>query len=501
MTMRQAFGIVLAALAFTAPAAAQDWAAPKCDLPAGHFLINSALLYLKNATETRFAEQKEKDLKDANRVLTQAFTTGGQDKNPAAWYYLGRYYILRNDAVGVDSAFTKAEALKPACKDDITSYRRNLWVPIFNKAVQALNAGKSDSALALLRQANGVYRAEPDAMTLMGSLFFNAGQYDSAALYFGKAQPLTLDPKFAKNRKDVTFNLAAAEQASHHYDSAAAVYRAYLTFAPNDAAALTQLANVFAADGKPDSARVLYTQMLAHADSIDPINLFAAGVAIYNGAGQPPDTAAQGTTCRENARKVRPALTAAQIKRRCDPETARTRATYDSVNGGMYRQAAQAFRAGLARNPSYRDALYNLTNVYFVTGQNDSMVATARRLYAVDPMNRTTIRLLAQAFQEVGKSDSTLHYITIADSLLPVEVNVGAFQPGDQNASVSGLFTNFHTVKSAPRKVTFEFLNGKNEVVSSQTSDIPALDPAANQPFQVQATGAGIVAWRYKSGS
>ena len=76
----------------------------------------------------------------------------------------------------------------------------------------------------------------------------------------------------------------------------------------------------------------------------------------------------------------------------------------------MYRQAAQAFRAGLLRNPSYRDALFNLTNVYFVTGQNDSMVTTARRLYAVDPMNRGTIRLLAQAFQQVGKTDSTLRY-------------------------------------------------------------------------------------------
>ena len=50
-------------------------------------------------------------------------------------------------------------------------------------------------------------------------------------------------------------------------------------------------------------------------------------------------------------------------------------------------------------------------------------------------------------------------------------------------------------------KVIFEFLNGKNEVIATQTSDVPALDAAANQPFQVQAIGAGIVAWRYKSGS
>ena len=182
MTMRQAFGILVATVVCAVPAAAQDWAGPKCDLPAGHYLVESAILYLKHATGTQFAEQKEKDLKDANRVLTQAFTTAGQDKNPAAWYYLGRYYFLKKDGVGLDSAFTKAEALRPGCKDDINSWRRNLWVPMYNDAVHVLNAGKTDSAMNLLRRANGVYRSEPDGLSLLGSLFFNAAQYDSAAL-------------------------------------------------------------------------------------------------------------------------------------------------------------------------------------------------------------------------------------------------------------------------------------------------------------------------------
>src|ERR1041385_5204599 len=97
------------------------WAAAKCgsDLKPNHYLVNSGLLYLKSATSARFDDQKRKDLADAQRTLMQALTTGGQDKNPAAWYYLGRYYVLTNDAQGMDSAFSRTLALKPDCKDDI----------------------------------------------------------------------------------------------------------------------------------------------------------------------------------------------------------------------------------------------------------------------------------------------------------------------------------------------------------------------------------------------
>jgi len=485
------------------PALAQnDWIPPKCDLPgAGHFLVASAVVYLKKGKETQFPDVKEREYKDAYRVLNQAVTTGGQDKNAGAWYYLGRYYIEEKDLTGMDSSFSKAEALAPKCHDEIYYWRHNSWVPIYNNAVHALNGGKADSALAYLQQASKASPAEPDGISLMGTLFFNNSQYDSAATYFNKGLVLAQDPKFVKNRKDLMFNLAAAEQQQKHYDSAAAVYRAYIKANPNDPSAVSQLANTFAAGGHPDSARALYQEMLQHADSIDALTLFSAGVAMYNSAPETPDTAQLGSKCREDARKVRPALTAAAIKRRCDPPNTQAMTDYTANSKGAFTLAIQAFRAGLAKNPYYRDAIYNLTNTYLVTGQKDSMLAMARRLYAVDPMNRKTLQLMAEALQEHGRSDSALHYITLADSLLPFEVTVGQFQPTDQNATITGLFTNFHTTKMTAAKVTFEFLDPHGKVVASQTQDVPAMDAGGNTAFNVQAIGANIAAWRYKAGS
>jgi len=500
MTMAAVAALALV-VAVAPPVQGQGWIPARCDLSgSGQYLVASAIVYLKQEQETQFPEVKDRELRDAFRVLGQAIANG-QDKNAAAWYYLARYFIERKDLVGMDSSFTKSEVLDPKCHDDIYWWRRNQWVPLYNNAVRALNAGKNDSALAYLQQAGRADAGEPDGISLQGTLFFNNAQYDSAAAYFGKGLTLAQDPKYAKNRADLTFNLAASEQQLHHYDSAAAVYRAYLKTAPNDGRALSQLANTFTAAGHADSARALYGLMLQESDSIDPLVLFAAGAEMFTQVPQAPDTAAQGASCRDDARKVRPALTALQIRHRCDPATAKAMADYQAATAAGYAQAAQAFHAGLKRNPYYRDALNDLANTYLATADQDSMLAVGRRLYAVDPMSRHTLQLLAEAFRETGHADSALHYITLADSLTPFDVTVGSFTPGDQNASLSGLVTNFHTTRTAPAKLVFDFLDAKGNVVASQTVDVPAIDGSGNQPFQAQGVGAGIVAWRYKLGS
>jgi len=46
----------------------------------------------------------------------------------------------------------------------------------------------------------------------------------------------------------------------------------------------------------------------------------------------------------------------------------------------------------------------------------------------------------------------------------------------------------------------FEFLNKTGTVVTSATADIPAIDGNGTHAFSVQASGAGIIAWRYKKG-
>jgi hypothetical protein len=88
--------------------------------------------------------------------------------------------------------------------------------------------------------------------------------------------------------------------------------------------------------------------------------------------------------------------------------------------------------------------------------------------------------------------------VILADSLLPVDVAVSMFSPGDSSVSIGGLITNFHGKPSVPFKLVFEFLKAGGEVVATQSVDVPAIDAGGNHPFTVQAIGAGVEAWRYK---
>jgi len=477
------------------------WVPPRCDIKPGHFLVNSSVLYLKNAAETRFDEQREKDLRDAQRTLLQAVTSGGQDKNPAAWYYLARYYVVRDDVAGADSAFKKAEELAPACRDDIVFWRRNnLWIPTFNAGISALNAGTYDSAIVLFRRALAVYDGEPQTYTTLATAFFNAGQYDSAAVYFRQTVRAASAPKDSVVKRDALFNLGNSFFMAQQRDSAAAVYAEYLTLVPNDVQALARLGDMLLTADRKDTAFAVFRSILALGDSVDPVDMINAGVSIYNAAPPYPDTAVLSANCRNERRGGR-TLTAAQrrpIVVACDSVAGQVMKDRNAAAQTNYQLAAQAFEAGLRRAPQSRDGLFNLSNTYLALRESDKMIESAKRLIVVDPMSRGSIRLMAMAWQLKGRTDSALHYITIADSTLPVEMGVSRFSPGDSSVTIGGMVTNFHETGSAPHKIVFEFLNASQTVAATQTLEVPALDAGASHPFQLQVTGVGIVGWRYR---
>jgi hypothetical protein len=45
--------------------------------------------------------------------------------------------------------------------------------------------------------------------------------------------------------------------------------------------------------------------------------------------------------------------------------------------------------------------------------------------------------------------------------------------------------------------LVWEFLDAKGNVVATQETAIPALQPSAKHEFTVDATGDGIIVWRY----
>jgi tetratricopeptide (TPR) repeat protein len=508
-TLRSA--AVFLCTAISVPLAAQQqqqaqnrWAEPKCDLKPNDRLVNQGVLFLKSATTGKFEDQKKKDLADAQRVLTQAVTTGGQEKNPAAWYYLARYYILTDDGPGLDTAFTRAQELKPDCKSDIDIWRRYVWVPAFNAGIAAWQANNLDSAIHAFRRASSMLPNEPTGLKYIATLYYNTSKSDSAVFFFRRAADVAAaDPKFAQDRKDALFNLGRIQQSLGQLPEAEKTYREYLGLFPNDAEIMAALGGVYMQKAAKDSAYrdsafAIYRQIISKGDSMGYFQLYRVGAEISGSVPEDPDTSIAGNNCRRESRAKRPPMTPARIRAHCDSVTSGMAKKYLANSHEAFTLAAQALDASLKVNPYYRETLIFRANT--ALGLHDSVTALvmSRRLIAVDPMNKTGIKIMAYAQQQNGKIDSALFYYKLGDSLLVGDVAVSQFDSTDTGREVRGIVTNPRERPNAPYNLVFEFVNLQGQVVATDTVNVAATPPGQSQQFAMKPTGASIAAWRYK---
>jgi tetratricopeptide (TPR) repeat protein len=260
---------------------------PECGLKAGHFKVSSGATYLKTGVETEVPANRARALASGQKVVLEAIEKNGQDKNPAAWYYLGRLYLQQGDIVGADSAFTKAETLSPKCKEEISKIRYTGWVPLVNAGIDFTKKQNTDSALALFRQANTIYRDKPLAYLNGGIIFANAGQNDSAIAYWRQASEIGERTNTVEDRNAATRNLGAVLQRMNRHKEAVPVLEKYLTWVPNDAEVKRALAVSYRATGQTEKALALEKEVGAPAPgpaspASGAAGQLSAAIALYN---------------------------------------------------------------------------------------------------------------------------------------------------------------------------------------------------------------------------
>ena len=499
---RLIFGALVAsvATAVAAPARAQlegVYIPPQCDISDKHFLVKQAALYVKSATESRDPEKQNENLEDAFRVLNDALSRG-EEGNPNVWYYLGRAYALVPDLAGADSSFTKVETLFPECAEDVDSQRYNLWVPIFNLAVEALQADDNSAAKGPLTQAVTIYHKEPFVPFYLGTIWAQESAPDSAIKYFkqtismavemeqGEADSTmnayedvlamtstALDTSEYKETFDLSvYNTARLYHQQEQFDSAVVYYRAFRLINPKDPTAMTGLAAVYEAVGNTEAASALLGEILAAADSMSAFDLFSTGVSLFQ---------------REE-----------------------------------FETASLAFSLGVEKNPYHRDGLYNLTQSWFAVASPDdelvaegeeppevsdievakrneaadSMLSAARRLVEVDPQNEESLRLLAQAWRLQGDDDSTLAIIYRLDSL-QFDISVLRFNPSGDGYDIGGEIRNRKEEEIVVPPIRFQFVDETGAVLGSEMFPGATLGPEQTTEFSFNPQISAIAAWLY----
>lgn len=429
-------------------AAAQGggWRPPQCDLDEGHYLIRGARTYIQRASTSRL--ESEHHLADAYRVLMEALTERDLDDRAGVWYYFGRYYMFHDDYAGADSAFDRAEQLSPQCAEDIGFWRRRIWIPVLNRAVNALQEDQQDTAIKYFKLANTIYDDEPQAFIQLGTIYGNMGEVDSAVHYLQRGVEAAGDrEEFADDVETARFNIARLYHRAERYDSAAAAYRRYLAVDSASISALSGLAAVLVAQDKPEEASALYDRIIVHAEGASPLDLFQTGTALFRAEA--------------------------------------------------YDRAAQAFELGLAKLPYHREGLFNLANTYLTLKNGEKMLPIAQRLVQVDPLSEQALRLLAAARQQLQQPDSTLAILERIESM-PVMVQVLSFTPESQKATLLGQVMNSSEEPLEGFKLEFQFLDEQGEVVATEEVAPEAIAPSEAAGFRLTPLGEGIVSWRYK---
>jgi tetratricopeptide (TPR) repeat protein len=434
---------------------------PTCGLKAGHFKVQSGATYLKTGIETAVEENRVRALASGKKVLLEAAEQNQQDKNPALWFYLGRIYLQQGDLAGADSALTKAEALSPACKKDISDVRYLGWVPLVNAGITFTKEEKNDSALALYRLANSIYRDKPLAFLNAGVIFANTGQTDSAIANFQKASEIAEQTNSVEDRNLATRNWGALLQRNGQHKEAVPVLEKYVAWVPKDVDVKRALATSYRATGQIDKAAAIEREVGAAPP--------AAGAAGPAGSAAGADMAAAIALYNEK----------------------------------KYAEAAAGFEKVLATEPNNRDALYGLSNAY-VGLKSPKLADAAGRLVAIEPLNDDAVRMLANG-QRLAKKETQANKTAVLLIGMPTTIKVTQFAPTAAAAAITGTATGREAqtaqgkpVAPKPYTLVFEFLDGKGAVVANQEAQVPALKPGESQPVEVKAEGSGIAAWRYK---
>ena len=497
----KAFVNILAAVlalgaAVATPVAAQNPAKPavtcdptsntKGDIAKAQFSMTRAIAAADKGNPTR-------DLQDVLRLVDN-----GNDNPTARNYLRGEAYILYlmrpntpvvapRSSLGLttnptgtidlfaaaDSAFTMVETASPECAALITQWRQQKpWLTALNGAINALNAGKLDSAEMLAKRSLVLDRHAPYAYSVLGSVAQNRKNWPAANDYRKQALAAAgTDTAYADVRAKTMYEIASS--ASDKADAA--------TGAAKRAAAREAIKpwqDYFAAAANND---------LMLADAIDNTS------RMYVDAGDSASVPSVYAPILANPSKY--------------GEQSLVHAGVVATHNGHHADAIKLFDAALAQNPYSRDALNNLAATYIQNNESLKAFPLIDKLITLDPSNPDNPLLYAFAYQGLykGTKDKKLQRI-YTDSLVyfnsksenaKMKLGVNEFTRRPTETFLVGSIENRDkTSKTYP--LTVEFLDKSGNVVDTQTVSVGPVAPKASGTFRVKSDKGGVYGYRYK---
>jgi tetratricopeptide (TPR) repeat protein len=371
-----------------------------------------------------------------------------------------------------DSAFSFVEKSNPECVSLITQWRQQKpWLNTLNAAINALNAGKLDSAEIYAKRSLTLDRHAPYAYSVLGTIAQNRKDLATANQYWRQALTAAgTDTSYVDVRAKTLYEIAMASteraEAASGADKrtlareASKAWQEYMPVTNNDiqlANALDNMAQMYMVAGDSATIPAIYAPMLANPSKYGEIALVHAGVVATRNGHQP--------------------------------------------------DAVKLFEAGLAQNPYSRDALNNLAATYIQTSDFNKAFPMINRLVAIDPSNPDNPLLYAFAYQGLYKgtkdkklqkiyTDSLVYFNNLSENAT-VKLAVNEFTRRPNETVLGGTVEN-RGKTSKSFTVSVDFLDKAGNVISTETTTVGPVAPKATQPFRITTAKGGAFGYRYK---
>ncbi len=454
------------------------------------FQINSAKQYVGMAANSRRPDEVPRHLMNSIRVLTENpdkinNEAGRQDllaRTYVQWLRRdGAPYVMKRKDVGlttnpegnhdlllaIDTAVTTLDRLAPECKSRTHPYRDQFTSAIYNKAVTAMQADQSDSAVYFAKLVLRVNATDPRPWNVLSAVYQKQNKMDSVMIAMDKVIALSgTDTLYKKVKQQSRYNLAvltltSAEQATgeeraKRVKTARGLLEDYLKDTPGDPSATQALGRTLRMSGDTTAVANIFGDMLKSPANFTADQLFEA------------------------------ASNAAASKRDAD--------------------AATLFENGLKKNPFHRNALYNLSNVLFQMKDAERMGPVVRRLTDIDPNYDAAWRLVggywqlrARAEADPAKkkvyNDSVLFYVDKQQKTNP-RVDLTPSSKAGKNFLIQGSVTN-EGAASASWTLKLELLDEAGAVVGTREVPVGPLAAGSSMSVSVTIESPKAVGYRY----
>ncbi|MGH7658454.1 MAG: tetratricopeptide repeat protein, partial [Gemmatimonadales bacterium] len=393
--------------------------------------------------------------------------------------------------IGADTALARAAQLVPECSTEIQRYRTVSAQALLQAGTGVMEARPAEAREAFMLAAR-INPAEPRTWYVAAGMEEAAGKTDSALAFYKRAYIVSPDPA------DQYANLAVARvadlyESSGRVDSAVAWYSIMAERAAGNADLLARARMsmgrlLYNAKRYPD-AIVVFRQYLAdRPDDADAKRFIALA---YDASGQP-----------DSAKAIRATLGMASGVAAAGDTT--NSAFLINRGAGRYRAgdkaaAAADFALALEREPGNRIAARNLLSVYNELNNGEGLVAVATRLLELEPLSESARRYQVQGYLYLEDREGAGRAVDAMDAM-PVSVEDVKLVPAGNGATLTAVVTGREVPggPASPVNLVVEFLDAGGGVVTTEAVTLPALPAGGIHQLSVNATGGGIVAFRYR---